>query len=303
MARLRSYPGRMGRGPIAAALLAGALAALLLALSVSSGGAASTRHPSPFAGLGTWVDIYSTEWANPEAAVAAMARHRVRTLYLETGNYSHAAAVFRPTDAGRFIDAAHAAGIRVVAWYLPAFLIVKNDARKALAAIRFRSATGEQFDGFALDIEATTVRSLSLRDRRLISLSSRIRYAVGRTYPLGAITPSPVGMSPTYWPDIPYRTLSHYYKAFLSMAYFTLRGIKTRSAARAFLASTVTDIRTASGRPKFPIHIIGGLSGSMNPKATAGFMQAVGQTKPAGYSLYAFGQTTPAAWRALARHS
>ena len=39
----------------------------------------------------------------------------------------------------------------------------------------------------------------------------------------------------------------------------------------------------------------------MGAKETAGFMQAVAQTKPFGYSLYAFGQTTPAVWRALAR--
>jgi hypothetical protein len=294
----------MGRGWIVAGVFAGALAALLLALSVSSGGAASTSHRDrgPFAGLGTWVDIYSTEWADPEAAVTAMAQHGVRTLYLETGNYSHAAAVFRPDNAGRFIDAAHAAGIRVVAWYLPSFRSVKIDARKALGAIRFSSATKEHFDGFALDIEATNVRSLALRDRRLIALSSRIRYAVGSRYPLGAITPSPVGMSPSYWPEIPYQSLTHYYKAFLPMAYFTLRGIHSRAGARAFLTATVSDIRTASGQPRFPIHLIGGLSGSMGAKVTAGFVQAVADTKPLGYSLYAFGQTTPAAWRALARH-
>jgi hypothetical protein len=290
----------MGRGWTGAGLLAGALAALLLAWAVSSGGAASTPTRGPFAGLGTWVDIYSAEWADPEAAVAAMARHHVRTLYLETGNYSHRAGVFRPSDAGRFIDAAHAAGVRVVAWYLPSFAHVARDARKALAAIRFRSANGERFDGFALDVEATTVRPLALRDRRLVSLSSRIRYAVGRTYPLGAITPSPVGMSPSYWPDIPYRTLTHYYKAFLPMAYSTLRGIRGRAATRVFMASTVSEIRAASGRANFPIHLIGGLSGSMGAKATAGFLQAVSKTNASGYSLYAFGQTTPAAWRALA---
>ncbi len=293
----------MGRGLTAAALLAGALAALLLAFSASSGGAAPARHSSPFAGLGTWVDIYSAEWSNPEAAVTAMAQHHVRTLYLETGNYSHTAGVFRPSDAGRFIDAAHAAGIRVVAWYLPSFANLRRDAEKALAAIQFRSATGEQFDGFALDIEATTVRPLALRNRRLISLSSRIRYAVGSTYPLGAITPSPVGMSPSYWPNIPYRTLSHYYKAFLPMAYSTMRGIRGVAATRAFMTSTVLDIRAASGRPQFPIHLIGGLSASMGPKAATGFVQAVSKTRPSGFSLYAFGQTTAAAWRVLASHS
>jgi hypothetical protein len=290
----------MGRGVIRAALLAGVLAVVLLALT-ASGGAASMRHRSPFAGLGTWVDIYSAEWADPEAAVAAMAQHGVRTLYLETGNYRHGAPIFRPDDAGRFIDAAHAAGLKVVAWYLPSFLNVRTDAHKALAAIRFRSANGERFDGFALDIEATKVRSLSLRNHRLLFLSARLHHAVHRRYALGAITPSPVGMSPYYWPDIPYRSLTRYYKAFLPMAYFTMRGIHSRAGARAFLTSTVSDIRAASGDPAFPIHLIGGLSGSMRAKETNGFVDAVAQAKPFGYSLYAFGQTTPAAWRALAR--
>jgi len=291
----------MRRGSARLLVLAVVLLAML-ASAVSSRGAASAHRRSPFAGLGTWVDIYSTEWADPEAAVAAMARHGVRTLYLETGNYSHSAPVFRPEEAGRFIDAAHAAGLRVVAWYLPSFLNVPRDAAKVHAAVRFRSATGERFDGFALDIEATKVRSLKLRDRRLLFLSTRIRHMVPRRYPLGAITPSPVGMSPYFWPEIPYHSLTHYYKAFLPMAYSTMRGIHGRARTTAFLASTVSSIRTASGDPAFPIHLIGGLSGSMSAKETAGFVQAVAQTKPLGYSLYAFGQTTPATWRALARH-
>jgi hypothetical protein len=280
------------------------LAVVLLALLVSAtvGGAASTSHRSPFAGLGTWVDVYSSEWADPEAAVAAMAKHGVRTLYLETGNYNHAEPVFRPDDAGRFIDAAHAAGLKVVAWYLPSFLHVKIDAAKALGAIRFRSATGERFDGFALDIEATKVRSLALRNHRLLFLSARLHHAVTRRYPLGAITPSPVGMSPFYWPGIPYSSLTHFYKAFLPMAYSTMRDIHSRAGTRAFLASTVTDIRDASGNASFPIHIIGGISGSMGAKEANGFVQAVAQTKPFGYSLYTFGQTRPSAWRALAGH-
>jgi hypothetical protein len=282
-----------------------ALAAVLLALAASAapGATAPKHHRSPFAGLGTWVDIYSTAaWADPEAAVATMAANGVHTLYLETGNYSHAADVFRPALAGRFIDAAHAAGMKVVAWYLPAFLNVKHDTHKALGAIRFHSATGQRFDGFALDIEATVVKSLALRDHRLITLSARLHHAVRPKYPLGAITPSPVGMSPYFWPNIPYSSLTRYYKAFLPMAYSTLRGIHSRTGTANFLASTVSEIRTASGDPTFPIHLIGGLSGYMGPRETTGFLRALAQAKPAGYSVYAFDQTTPALWRALARH-
>jgi hypothetical protein len=278
------------------------LAVVLLAVLVpaSSGGAAAPRHHSPFAGLGTWVDIYSTTaLGDPEAAVASMASHGVRTLYFETGNYSHNAPVVWPDAAGRFIDAAHAVGIRVVAWYLPSFFNVRRDLRKAHAAIRFRSPTGQHFDGFALDIEATSVRSLALRDHRLLFESMRLRHSVPRRYPLGAITPSPVGMSPYFWPDIPYSALTRYYKAFLPMAYFTLRGIHSRAGARAFLTSTVSEIRAASGRPRFPVHLIGGLSAKMGRQATAGFMRAVTQTHLLGFSLYNFDEMTPAVWRAL----
>jgi hypothetical protein len=273
---------------------------LVALLPASSRGAPSTRHHSPFAGLGTWVDIFSTKaLSDPEAAVASMASHGVRTLYFETGNYSHSAPVVWPDAAGRFIDAAHAAGIRVVAWYLPSFLDVRRDARKARAAIRFQSATGQRFDGFALDIEATKVRSLPLRNRRLLFLSARLRHGVPHRYPLGAITPSPVGMSPYFWPDIPYSSLTHFYKAFLPMAYFTLRGIQTRSGASAFLTSTVLQIRAASGKPRFPVHLVGGLSGKMGRQATAGFMRAVTRTHMLGFSLYNFDQMTPAVWRAV----
>jgi hypothetical protein len=228
-----------------------------------------------------------------------MASHGVRTLYFETGNYSHAAPVVWPDAAGRFIDAAHAVGLRVVAWYLPSFLDVHRDLRKALAAIRFRSPTGQRFDGFALDIEATNVRSLPLRNRRLLFESMRLRLSVPRKYPLGAITPSPVGMSPYFWPNIPYSSLTRYYKAFLPMAYFTLRGIHSRSGASAFLTSTVSEIRAASGRPRFPVHLIGGLSSKMGHEATAGFMRAVTHTHLLGFSLYNFDEMTPAVWRAL----
>jgi hypothetical protein len=291
----------MGRGAARVFVLAAVLLAVLT--PAAPGGAVATHRTSPFAGLGTWVDIYSPAWSNPEAAVATMAEHGVKTLYLETGNYRHAAPVFRPAEAGRFIDAAHAAGIKVVAWYLPGLLVLDRDAKRAHGAIHFRSATGQRFNGFALDVEATLVKGLKLRDRRLLALSSRIRLSVTKRYWLGAITPSPVGMSPYYWPDIPYSDLTRYYKAFLPMAYSSLRGIHGRGGTRAYLAATVSQIRAASGDPSFPIHLIGGLTGSLGGKDMAGFMRAVTVTHAVGYSLYAFDRTTASAWRALSQHS
>jgi hypothetical protein len=283
-------------------LIAGLLAAALLAPAAGASRPAPQR--TPFAGLGTWlpIPIYAHgAWIDPEPEVAAMAKDGVRTLYLETSNYRQAVDLVRPNRVGRFIDAAHAAGMRVVAWYLPSFSNLARDERRALAAIEFRSALGESFDGFALDIEATSVRRLPLRDRRLLQLSARLRRDAGPRYPLGAITPSPVGMSPSYWPGIPYSELTRTYDAFLPMAYSTLRGFHGRRATSSYLTATVAAIRASSGKPNLPVHLIGGLSGSMGAKATAGFMQAVARSRLLGYSLYPFFGTTQAAWKALLR--
>ena len=276
------------------------LAAVLVA--PATGASVSSRHRSVYAGLGTWVDIYATStWAHPQRAVAAMARLGVRTLYLQTGNYSQPANLVRRRDLGRFVDAAHAAGLRVVAWYLPSFLSPAQDARRALAAIRFRSASGERFDGFALDIEASLVKGVRLRNQRLLGLSARLRAVAGPRYALGAIIPSPVGIRrhPAYWPRFPYRPLARVYNVFLPMAYFTDAGIRGSERTRAYLAADVRIIRSGTGNAHVPIHLIGGIAGSMGAGETAGFMRAVADCVPLGYSLYEFPITSRAAWEAL----
>jgi hypothetical protein len=275
------------------------LSAVLLA-ATGAGASASSRDLAPFAGLGTWLDIYANKaaWREPPREVAAIDRDGPRTLYLQTGNYKQSVDVVRRRAQGRFIDAAHAAGLRVVAWYLPSFASLRQDERRALAAIRFQSPNGGHFDAFALDIEATTVRQIPLRNRRLLQLSAWLRSAVGPAYALGAITPSPIGMSPSYWPGIPYRTLARFYDVFLPMAYSTYR-VRGSKATRAYLAATVAAVRNGTGDADVPVHLIGGLSGGMGAPETAGFMRAVADCAPLGYSLYAFPSTQRAAWTAL----
>ena len=281
-----------------------AVASSAFALSAARTAGASVQNPKPdltaYAGLGTWIDILEKKpWRDPERQVAAMARDGAKTLYLETGNYKQKVDVVRPRAQGRFLDAAHAAGLRVVAWYLPSFANLGRDERRALAAIRFRSVNGEHFDAFALDIEATVVRGLRLRDLRLLQLSARLRSAVGPGYPLGAIIPSPVGMSPYYWPGIPDRGLARYYDVFLPMAYSTDAGVHGSTATLAYLSATVAAIRRGTGNARIPIHLIGGLSGTMGAQETAGFMRAVAECAPLGYSLYSFPTTRTSAWKAL----
>jgi hypothetical protein len=279
------------------------LVAAVLAAILAAPASGASRQRTVYAGLGTWLDIYATPyWVHPQREVAAMARNGVRTLYLQTGNYEQSLDLVRPQALGRFVDSAHAAGIRVVAWYLPSFLYPAQDARRSLAAIRFRTPKGERFDSFALDIEASLVKGVALRTKRLLQLSARLRRTVGHRYPLGAIIPSPVGIRrhPHYWPHFPYRGLARYYDVFLPMAYATNRHVPGSTFTRDYDAADIAIIRTRTGKPQVPIHLIGGLANAMGTREIAGFMQAVGDCEPVGYSLYAWSVTRQTTWKALA---
>jgi hypothetical protein len=142
---------------------------------------------------------------------------------------------------------------------------------------------------------------VSLRSRRLLRLSAELKSAVGRRYRLGAIIPSPVGIRRhrAYWPHFPYRGLAHYYAAFLPMAYSTAR-VRGTARTRAYESADVAIIREQTGRPHVPVHLIGGIAQYMGARETAGFVQAVKDCAPVGYSLYDFSTTRAAMWRALA---
>ena len=129
-----------------------ALAALVSAAALAAG--AGQPAPAAYAGLGTWIDVYDGRaWVTPDSTAAAIRARGVRTLYLQTSNSNRSADLVRPAGLGRLVDAAHARGLRVVAWYLPTLVRPGRDLRRALAAIRFRTQTEGSFDSFALDIE------------------------------------------------------------------------------------------------------------------------------------------------------
>jgi hypothetical protein len=278
------------------------VAAAVIALTAAAPAGAAKRAVSAYAGLGTWIDIYDKPaFDRPIETVAAIAARGVRTIYLETSNYRQTTAILRPAATGRLIEAAHAAGIEVVSWYLPSFRKISRDLTRSLTAIRFRTAGGEAFDGFALDIESPLVAPAELRTTRLLTLSRMLREKAPKSYTLGAIIPSPRGMqlSPTYWPGFPYADLGRIYDVFLPMSYFTYR-VEGGSAVRAYTAKSISIIRDETGRPGIPIHMIGGVADGTSAVEAGGFMQAIARCKPLGYSLYDYHTTSAAAWAKLA---
>jgi hypothetical protein len=268
---------------------------------VGSADASRVRDLSAYTGLATWLDVYDkAQWRTPDATAAAIASRGAKTLFLETGNSRQPTDVVRAGQLERLVDAAHAAGLKVVAWYLPELLYPARDLRRALAAVRLTTATGGHFDSFALDIESSDVRTVTLRNKRLLTLSEALRAAVGTSFPLGAIVPSAVGMEkhPKYWPRFPYADLRRSYDVFLPMAYYTYR-VKGRFLSARYVIRSVALLRAEAGSD-VPVHVIGGIANATGPAEAAGFMDAVSRCGPIGFSLYDFPITTGATWKALA---
>jgi hypothetical protein len=298
-----------GRRRLRRTLAAAALLGLAAAVSTWLAWPAPAPHADTvpaasvdaYRGLGAWVDLYDTAaWRHPTAAVRDMHAHHVRTLFLETANYGWPTSVAQRSAVSAFISACHARDMRIVAWYLPDFRRGLRDYRRSMAAISFHTPDGQRFDSFSLDIEASIVKPASVRSHRLIVLSQRLRTATGPSYALGAIIPSPVGMtrSASYWRGFPYARLAGLYDVMAPMGYYSYHGRGAKQAYQETL-SNVAIIRDQTGDPAVPIHVIGGLAENSSGAETQAFVRATRETGVIGASLYDWATSDAADWAAL----
>ncbi len=278
------------------------LAALSLAtVLAATGAAAAPGAPSQedvFGGLGTWVDIYDGGvYAAPEATARRIAARKVETVWVETANYGASSDVVKPGPLGRFVDALHARGVRVVAWYLPGHVNPGLDTRRALAMLRFRTATDQAFDGVSLNIEATKLRNVTLRSQRAVALARRLREDAGST-PLAIIPFNPRGLErrPSTWPRFPWAELAETADAFAPMVY-TGGAFEGFDATYGYVTRALRLLRVQTGDPDVAIHVAGGVANRLGTEELEGFAAAVSDDGGTiGVSLYDWATTPARAW-------
>ena len=300
----RSRRSRLGRR-LAAGLAVLVLIVVCVSVVLDAGGraiAAGGRPPiMAYRGLGAWVDLFdSTYWNDPAAAISGMTAHGVRTLYIETSNFHWPSDLNKPAALSEFIVQAHAHGMKVVAWYLPQLKDLAYDLRRCKAALDFRTADGQRFDSFGLDIEDSSVTPASARTTQLLTLSGELRAAVGAGYPLGAIIPSPTGMTihASFWPDFPYKQLAAIYDVMVPMGYYTYH-VHGYAKVFAETANNFTIIREQTGDPRIPIHVIGGAAANSSTAEVQAYVRCVREYGGLGASLYDYGTTKAGAWQFL----
>jgi hypothetical protein len=265
-----------------------------------------------FRGLGAWVDLYDYDKLDPESSVADMRAHGVKTLYVQTARWNKPAmdsseSFMDPALLERWLNAAHAQGMKAVGWYLPAYDDMTRDFRRTRDIARYRTSTGQAFDALGIDIEyRAQVSSISVWNAGVAEHARRVRASLGRRYPIAAIVPAPLQMEvrPDYWAGFPWVPLAGSSDIFMPMTYWSFRhdcAQKPEHCAYGYTKGSVEKIRTLTGKPHVPVHVIGGVADSISADQVHDFVRAAVKAGVYGASLYDYLSTKPEYWAPLAK--
>lgn len=276
-------------------------------------GAADRNDLGAYRGLGTWLDVYEyvpalqARGRKPPvtpSAIDTMKRRGVKTLYLQAAqdDTRTPGPTVTPKLLGQFLERAHEAGIRVVAWYLPHFDDINADLRHIRGLLDFRFG-GERFDGLALDIEFRgDLPDPTARNAALVDLSERVR-SLARNRPVGAIVLEPVLLevvNANFWPDFPWRKIADLYDVWLPLSYWTNRNTDSgyRDALR-YTDENIRRLRANLGKADAPVHVVGGIGDKATAQDYDGFVRAARAQKAIGRSIYNYSVTARSAWSRL----
>ena len=294
----------------AAALVAALLAVLAPAGPARAGVTRAHVAPTPFTGLGAWIDVFEyvpafvQQFGPPPvqpASVDDLAALGAKTLYLQAAidDPRSPDLIVNRTLVSDILRRAHARGMRVVAWYYPQLVDPARDEARLDAIVAFR-ARGERFDGVALDIESQAVQNVDDRNQRLVALARRLR-AKAHNVPIGAIVYPAVQLevvNQRLWPRFPYRALAPSVDVWLPMTYWTFRSAPYRDAFT-YTDESIRRLRTDLHDRGAAVAPVGGLAGDSVPLDYLTFARAVRQDHAIGHSVFDAATTSTTAWTYL----
>jgi hypothetical protein len=248
-----------------------------------------------YRGLGAWADLYDfgkPNNATPAALVDVAAGHGVKTLFVQTGRWRLPGDLADPGDLSAFIEKSHAAGMRVVGWYVPGFADVGSDLRRSVAAAQFVTPSGQQIDGFAADIEDRQGVGGDLgRFNTGIAEYSRGLRAALPDMTLGAIVVDARNnqRAPATWAGFPWHEIAADYDVVLPMGYWS--AAKPADGCGNDFDSggwtrAVAGLSEALMQANKPLHLIGGVADCVTAGEAGAFVDAALGAGAIGGSLY-----------------
>lgn len=249
----------------------------------------------PFRRLGTWVDTLDYATLDPATAVADMSARGVRTLYLSTARFNSASDFFNETEMAQWLEAAHAAGIKVVGWYVPAYGTMTRDVRRTVAIGDYRSPGGQRFDAIGVDIERYGTEGEvdhATFNTRLVSHLSQVRALSPAV--IAAIVPSPFGTDQgNRWEGFPWSSIGPNSEVVVPMALWSFRAGFTASQVHNWVEEQIDRAQALTGRR---VHVEGGVIGEgstpVTPARVQAFVTAVMDAGAIGGSQYDYATMT-----------
>jgi hypothetical protein len=249
------------------------------------------RHAdlAPVTGKGMWLTTWADSHVDVATVVAKARAAGLSQLWVRTGGSTQG--WYGDRLLRRLLPAAHAAGIRVVAWDYPTLSDPVADARRAALVTRGTFA-GQRIDAFSPDIEEIQEGTFDTA-RRVAVYLSRVRRDAGRLPVIATVlrplTPDLVGR--------PYRAMAPYVDAFAPMIYWSCN---EPGAAALSALKPLSRLR--------PVHLIGqsydmgpegGRHGLPSGREIWRFLDVAKRNGAIGASLYVYSSTRPPQWRSL----
>jgi len=267
---------------------------------------------APVAGKGMWATNFVANRSDVNAMARAAKAAGITHIYTEvaiTGS-----GFYGTTTLDRLIPAAHAAGVKVIAWVYADLTNVSDDIRLAALVANHKTPGGERPDGLAADIERLN-GSVIVDSGAAYSYGQALRALLGPDALMVAAVPHPFQA-----PGFPYAAIAASFNVIAPMDYWHSRQSRsyTPDDVRRFVATSVTSLRAAmrvgGGVAQTPIEELGqmydmfatsaptGQSAPTGDEITAD-LEAARQAGCIGASYFDWRTATQAQWAALAAYA
>ena len=254
---------------------------------------AHTPNLTAISGKGMWLTTWRTSHVDVPGVVAQARAAGLTSLWVRTGGSKQG--YYGDPLLHALLPAAHAAGLKVIAWDFPAMSDPARDAIRARAALKY-TVDGQQVDGFSPDIETINEGTFNNPKRVSYYLSLVRRAARGRPVVATVMRPTDEQLA-----KYPYAAEARYIDAFAPMDYWSCQepgDLAVRSIqALAKFGKPVTVIGQA-----YDMADEGGRPGVPTAAETWRFLDSAKRGGAIGASLWTYETSGPAQWVPLARY-
>jgi hypothetical protein len=255
---------------------------------------AHTPDLTAISGKGMWLTTWRTSHVDVPTVVAKAKAAGLTSLWVRTGGSKQG--YYGDPLLHALLPAAHAAGLKVIAWDFPAMGNPARDAIRARAALKY-TVDGQKIDGFSPDIETINEGTFNNPKRVSYYLSLVRRAARGR--PVVATV-----MRPTTWQlkSYPYAAEAPYIDAFAPMIYWSCNEPGALTEQSISLLAKFGKPVTVIGQ-SYDMADEGGRPGIPTAAETWRFLDSAKRGGAIGASLWTYEESTPAQWLPLTKYA